>query len=35
MDIPVTPGKTYTMAINNPVVLSDLNNTLYGVFCNL
>ena len=36
-DIPVTPGKTYTMAINNPVTITDYGDSdiLYGVFTGL
>ena len=36
-DIPVTPGKTYTIAINNPVTITDYGDSdiTYGVFTGL
>lgn len=36
-DIPVTPGKTYTIAINNPVTITDYgdHDITYGVFTGL
>lgn len=34
-NIPITPGKTYTMAINDLLTLTDLDNATYGVFTNL
>lgn len=35
LNIPVEPGKTYAMSINNPLILSDMNNIVYGTFSNL
>lgn len=32
LNIPVQSGKTYTMAINDPVTLTDMDNIIYGVF---
>lgn len=35
VNIPIEAGKTYTMAINDPVTLTDMDNIVYGVFTNL
>lgn len=35
LNVPVTPGKTYTIAVNDLLTLSDLGNVTYGVFTNL
>lgn len=32
LNIPVSSGKTYTMAINDPVTLTDMDNIVYGIF---
>lgn len=34
-NIPVEPGKTYTMGVRDLLTLSDLDNAIYGVFTNL